>query len=94
VVIYIISLIFVLPVEILATTRATHLENGPTAKIVPILDGRPNVTMFQKLIRVTPDTKFIRLIFSNSENPVTNLTLLSSEEEIGDGFVNQSERGI
>jgi hypothetical protein len=63
-------------------------------KMVRILDGRTNVTMFQKLIRVTPDTKFIRSIFSNSENPVTNLTLLSSEEEIGDGFVNQSERGI
>jgi hypothetical protein len=94
VVTYIISLIFGLLVGILVTTRATHLENGPTPKIVPIMDGRTNVTTFQKPIRATPDTKFIRSIFSISENPVTNLTFLSSEEEIGDGFVNQSQRGI
>jgi hypothetical protein len=86
VVTYIISLIFVLPVEILATTRATHLENGPTPKIVRILDRRTNVTMFQKPILATPDTKLIRSILSNSENLITNLAFLSSGEEIGDGF--------
>jgi hypothetical protein len=73
------SLIFVLLVEFLAITRATHLENGPTPKIVPMVDERTNFTMFQKPILLTPDPEFIRSIFPNSGNPVTNLTFLSSE---------------
>jgi ABC-type multidrug transport system ATPase subunit len=91
---FVIPLFFILLTYLTTISGLTDLESDPTPTASPVSDARTVLRMFNTPIVVTPDTQFIRSVFTRIVHPNANLSFRSSQTEVADALLNEYEEGI
>jgi ABC-type multidrug transport system ATPase subunit len=72
----------------------TDLETDPAPTPSPVFDARTLLRALDTPIVVTPDTEFVRSIFTSIVHPNANLTFRGSQSEVADALVKEYEEGL